>query len=547
MPDTSNIFEALLLKRGLDTKKKRDEFLCPDYEKLSDPFALSDMNKAVSRLELAHKNGEKITIYGDYDVDGVTATALLLDAFSSFGFKNVTYLLPNRVNDGYGLNKNVVKRLKELGTDLLITVDCGSVNFEEVKSIRDAGIGIIITDHHETQDSLPEADAIINPKRRDSNEGTPELAGVGVAFYLVRALQEKLQTLPKGQEKWLLDLVAIGTICDMANMLGDNRVSTYFGLKVLSKTRRCGIKALASLADADLKKADSQMVGFRIGPRLNAAGRLGSAELALRLLIAAEKPDAASLASELNSLNSERKSIQNQSLNSVSDINESESVLVVRMDSCHEGVIGILASNLLEEYKKPVVVFTADKKEGYLKGSARSFGDFSLADALKYLRAFVVKGGGHNEAAGVTIKESDFDSFKSKINLYYNQLNLENQEDKLLANEDVIVSGIGLLNRNLFEDIKKLEPFGVGNPEPIFKLENVEIISSDKLGKNQQHLKLAIRDADGNTMKVMGFSSPETWLNLKSGNRVDIWISLSLNTWNGYESIEGRIRRINLL
>ncbi|MCL2869405.1 single-stranded-DNA-specific exonuclease RecJ [Candidatus Saccharibacteria bacterium] len=539
----SNLFEQLLTSRGLEGEKLK-AFLNLDYNASYDPFLLTDMSKAVEHLVAAHSNQQQILIYGDYDVDGITSTALLYDALHQFGFQHVNYLLPHRIKDGYGISNGAIAKIKKLKPDLLVTVDCGSADSTQIKSLITAGIDVIVTDHHQMKAVTPPATAVINPHRPNDKYPFKGLAGVGVAFKLVQALQTKLDGLLPGQEKWLLDLVAIGTVCDGMELVDENRLNTFFGLKVLNKTRRPGLKALVDVS-GNSQQLTSTDLGFRLGPRLNAAGRLAKADQALELLIEDDFQKATELAIDLNQLNEQRKSVQNEIFKDIvaQKPDLSVPVLVVVGDNWHEGIIGILASKLMEKYQKPTFVFT-NVGDGLLKGSARSFGDFSLAEAIKQLQQLVIKGGGHNEAAGLTLQSDKLDEFRHNIDDYYDSLKLKDQTKFLQGIEDLEVQDYSLLDYELFQDISRLEPFGNGNPEPIFKLPNAKVLEETWLGTDANHLRLTVADKYGNAIKLMSFYASDKHKNQLVDKNVDIWVTLSLNEWNGQQTIEGRIDKL---
>ena len=426
-----SLFDKILAARGLDDVSKA-AFLLPDYSKSHDPFLLPDMDKAVKRLVKAHKKQEKITIYGDYDIDGLTATTLLLDALASFGFKNVDVFIPNRFVEGYGMTIDAVERIASGGAQLIVTVDCGSLSHAEIIRSNELGVDVIVTDHHNVADQQPPAVAVINPKRVDSRYPFSDLAGVGVAFKLVQAMQTKMDGLPIGQEKWLLDLVALGTVCDIVTLVDENRINVYFGLKVLAQAKRPGLKALMAVALIDPKTVNARSLGFGLGPRMNAAGRLETAQHALDMLITTDSMAALEKAQYLNDLNLARRfdqaKIVKQAIIQAEDYKD-DSVLVVSGVDWSHGIVGIVASKLLEKYKKPVFVMQEMGDE--TKGSARSFGDFSVADAIKANDGIVTKGGGHKLAAGVTLPTKNIADFRKKVNEFYDSLNLVNQQELL--------------------------------------------------------------------------------------------------------------------
>ncbi len=534
------LFDEILVARGL-TGKVRDTFLSPDYEARYDPFLLPDMDNAVQRLVLARQGQEKITIYGDYDIDGLTATTLLLDAFESFGFEHVEAFIPNRFVEGYGLTIDAIEKIAGDGADLIVTVDCGSLSHKEIERANELGVDVIVTDHHNVADTPPPAVATINPKRRDHDYPFIDLAGVGVAFKLVQALQTKLDGLPPGQEKWLLDLVALGTVCDVVTLVDENRTNVYWGLKVLAKTRRPGLKALMAVAAVEAEKVNARALGFGLGPRMNAAGRLETAKHALEMLRASDGVQALEKAQLLDSLNVARRSDQDKIFKVAilqAEELKNDPVLVVSHPDWNHGIIGIVAAKLLEKYKKPTYVLQEMGEES--KGSARSFGDFSAADAIRSADDIIIKGGGHKLAAGVTLLTQNIPSFRQRVNEFYRTQNLFNQEALLLPKADVEVSMLGNITEQFLTEIAQLEPFGNGNPEPVLKLENALVINQRRMGADAQHLKLELRDDNGAKMQFLAFSAPAHFF-VEPGERVAVWFQPMLNEWQGRKSIEGRL------
>ena len=531
----SKLFERLIKKRNITPS-----FLNPKYEALSDPFELKDMEEATSRIKQALKNKEKILIYGDYDVDGVTASTLMEEALKLAGAipDNISIMLPDRFADGYGMSSKLVKRAKKDAIDLVITVDCGSRNHEIIEELNIFKIDTIVTDHHETDDTMPDAVAVINPHRKDYPcEKLCNLAGVGVAFMVAEALRKE-GMIKNSQEKWLLDLVIIGTISDSMLLTGENHILGYFGLKVLSKTRRPGLKEL--MRKAGVKKLNSESIGFQIGPRLNAAGRLETAEISLNLLRAASASEAAAIAEKLESLNKKRKTEQISATREIIERGEKADPVIIEVGKWHEGILGIVAGRLVEEYKKPAFVFT-ETTGGVYKGSGRSFGDFNLADALNYVKDAIIGGGGHAAAAGVRVEQKNLYAFREKMNDYYKSLNLKNQEKYLKHVPDLDIEDLSECSLDFLEELKAFEPFGPGNEEPIFRLKNTKIDLIRKMGAEGQHLRIDVRDRNGNTLKLVAFYAPENWLNLDYDMIIEPIIKLTENEFNGARSVEGRI------
>ncbi len=539
-----SLFDKILAARGLDESSKA-AFLSPDYSKNHDPFLLPDMDKAVKRLAKALKKQEKITIYGDYDIDGLTATTLLLDAFASFGFKNVDVFIPNRFVEGYGMTVDAVEKIASGGANLIITVDCGSLSHVEIDRANELGIDVIVTDHHNVADQQPPAVAVINPKRTDSKYPFSDLAGVGVAFKLVQAMQTKMDGLPIGQEKWLLDLVALGTVCDIVTLVDENRINVYFGLKVLAQVKRPGLKALMAVALIDTKTVNARSLGFGLGPRMNAAGRLETAQHALDMLITTDSMEALEKAQYLNDLNLARRfeqaKIVKQAIIQAEDY-KNDSVLVVSGADWSHGIVGIVASKLLEKYKRPVFVMQEIGDE--TKGSARSFGDFSVADAIKASVGIVTKGGGHKLAAGVTLPTKNIADFRKKVNKFYDSLKLVNQQESLLPNADA-EADLAEVTDELVDMISSLEPFGNGNPQPILKSNNLTVVNVRKMGSDSQHLKLEMKDKNGIKMQFLAFNAPEYFV-VELGTVVTAWYHPNVNVWQGRRTVEGQLLHLKL-
>ena len=532
------IFEQILKNRGI-SKENREAFLSPNYNNQHDPFLLPDMKKAVERLLIAHKKQEKITVYGDYDVDGVSASTVILTAFEKFGFKNVDYFLPDRFKDGYGMNERGVRVLADRGTNLILTVDCGSLNHAEIDFAKGFGIDTIVTDHHNIAEVQPNAVAVVNPRRKENKYPQAEnFAGVGVAFKLIQALQTKLEGFPAGQEKWLLDMVALGTVCDIMKQTVENRQNTFWGLKVLSKTRRAGLKSMLALAG--VKDPTSSTLGFIIGPRINSAGRLETAEKALDLMLEKDSFVAFEKAKNLDDLNKKRRKIQHEALEIAIQKAEdfkNDKVLVVADESFNDGIIGIVASGLLERFKKPVFVISIEGDVA--KGSARSFGDFSASQAVQNASEIIIKGGGHDAAAGVTLLTLKIDDFRKSVNDFYDSLKLKNQLEKLLPKVDIQLEDFSPISLELFEKISLLEPFGNGNEEPTFEIKNAYVVARQEMGDKNQHLKLTLTDGK-NEIKMLKFNAPKEFF-AEIGEEVDVIFSLGLNEWQGQKNVEGQI------
>ena len=532
----SKIFEHLLKNRHF-TK----DFLHPKYDETLDPFLLHDMDKAISRIKKAIKNSEKILIYGDYDVDGVTASTVMEQALilADTNPDNISIMLPDRFADGYGMSPKLITRAKKQGINLVITVDCGSHNHAIIDELNTLSIDTIVSDHHETADTMPDAIAVINPHRKDyPTQELKNLAGVGVAFKIAQALAKE-DLIKNGQEKWLLDLVLLGTVCDSMTLIGENRILGYYGIKVLSKTRRPGLAEL--MFRSGVKSINSESIGFQIGPRLNAAGRLDTADLSLNLLRAKTPIDAAPLAERLEILNKKRKTEQIAATREITQRGVSNDPVIIETGNWHEGILGIVAGRLVEQYHRPAFVLT-DVGNNVFKGSGRSFGDFNLADALNYAKDSIIGGGGHAGAAGVRVEGKELYNFREQINEYYRSLHLTNQEDYLKQHADLDVTDFSELNLDLLDELKQLEPYGPGNEEPIFCLKNIRISNLTRMGAERNHLRLDLRDKQGKYLKAIAFYAPEKWLQIDPDfDRIELLVKLSENDFNGVKSLEARI------
>ena len=542
------LFEQILTARGLTTRAARQAFLQPDYMAVKhDPFLLPDMKKAVARLKQARQQGEKIVIYGDYDIDGLSATALLLDAFGKFGFENVDAFIPNRFVEGYGMTMGAVDKVRDMGADLIVTVDTGSLCHAEIAYAASLGIDTVVTDHHNVAETPPPSVAAVNPKFSGHTYPFRDLCGAGVAFKLVQALQTELDGLPDGYEKWLLDLVALGTVCDIVTLADENRANVYWGLEVLKKQQRPGLKALMAVTGIEPEQVNARHLGFGLGPRMNAAGRLETAQHALDMLVARDGLVALEASEKLEELNGKRRGIQDAIFEEACVQAEEladDRVLVVSSDGWNHGVIGIVASKLVEKYKKPVFIIGERGEEA--TGSARSFGDFSAADAVRAADDIIIKGGGHGAAAGVTLETERINDFRQRVNEFYDSLQLTNQERYLLPRADVEIDDFSEINEELVENLAKMEPFGNGNPEPVLKITTASVLSMRRMGADRQHVKLALRDKNGKVLQVLAFNAPEEFFR-EPGDEVAAWFQPIINEWQGARTVEGRLLHVQYL
>lgn len=540
------LVSAVLAARGLSDPKKRQAFLNPDYEAFRhDPFLLPDMDKAVQRLVLAQKKKEKVVIYGDYDIDGMTASTVLLDSFAKFGITAKVFI-PNRFVEGYGLNMKAVETLAEEGAELIVTVDCGSLSHKEISRAGELGVDVIVTDHHSVAETMPDAVATINPKRTDHKYPFIDLAGVGVAFKLVQALQTKLDGLPAGQEKWLLDLVALGTVCDVVTLVDENRANVFWGLQVMKKTRRPGVKLLMAVSKVEPEKLVARSLGFGLGPRLNAAGRLETAKWGLDLLTTEDNQEALELAEKLDLMNRERRLEQDRIFKEARQYVEQElandPVLIVSNPTWSHGIIGIVAAKLLEAYKKPAFVLQ-ELDDGTAKGSARSFGDFSAVEAIRATEHLLIKGGGHKLAAGVTLQVENIAAWRQAMNSYYHQQKFTDQLRHLDIQSDVTLPNFSQCTEGNVNDLSLLEPYGNGNREPVFEFPGLTVVSRRTMGADGQHVKYRFLDANQQYMEMIAFNKSAEFA-ADVGDIVTVWCELSINEWNGRRAVEGRLLKL---
>ncbi|MTI70959.1 MAG: single-stranded-DNA-specific exonuclease RecJ [Firmicutes bacterium] len=534
--DISKLTAKVMINRGISNYKDCKEFLNPTLDNLYDPYLLKDMDKAVKRIIKGIKNKENIWVYGDYDVDGVTSTSLLKLFFSDIGY-DLNYYIPDRFTEGYGLNKKAIENINENKGDLIITVDCGITSVEEVKHLKDLGMDIIITDHHTCQETLPNAEAVINPHREDDNYPFKNLAGVGVAFKLIEALSKKLDK--KLNYRNFLPIVAMGTVADVVSLKGENRIIVKNGLKYINNTDNLGLQALLKITELKDKKITSGHIGFVLGPRLNATGRMSSAKHGVELLTTCDKIKALELAENLDDENNKRREIENEIFNEAEEIIEkeidieNEKILVIASENWHHGVIGIVSSRITEKYHKPSVLISIDGSEG--RASARSISTFDLFKGLNKCKELFIKFGGHKQAAGLSIEKEKIKIFRKEINeiadnvLKEEDLLPEIKVDSILETED--------LNLKTVKELKTLEPFGMGNPSPVFLVRDTKITEIRPVGKENKHLKLKI-NKNGQTIDCIGFNLGHASNIIDKNKSVDIIGSLDINEFMGKKNLQ---------
>ena len=536
------VLKQILYNRGYSTDADARVFLKAEPVSNTDPFQMTGMQATVDRVIYAFEHDEPIAIYGDYDVDGVTATALLVQAFEGFG-ANVRGYIPNRFEEGYGLNKDALDSLKADGVKLVITVDCGIRSPEEALHAQTIGLDLIISDHHHPDgENLPPALAVINPKQHGDIYPEKDLAGVGIAYKIAEALYQVQTTPPAFQLTDLLDLVALGTVADLAPLVGENRVLVRRGLKQIRETKRQGLFSLAGVAQVKLDKITSGNIGFMLGPRLNASGRLESALASFELLTTPDFMRAGQLAQQLDVQNKQRQTITKSMQTTAEALAIGEDPKAFLLFAAHEefnpGVVGLTASRLTETYYRPSVVAAKGTEE--TRGSCRSIPEFHITDALDQCKDLLVRHGGHAAAAGFTVKNENLSAFVTRLKeIAKEQLDGKDLRQTLTADMELA------LEETYFEVLKHLgylEPTGYGNPDAVFVARDVKIKSSRTVGAEGRHLKLTLEDSRGDTYDAIGFRMGDLQKSLPP--RVDLMYTLEANEWNGKTSLQLNLKDV---
>jgi single-stranded-DNA-specific exonuclease len=532
-----------LINRGITTIEAARDFLTPSLQRLHDPFLMRGMAEAVERLIRGIRGREPIVIYGDYDVDGITATAVLSWFFRDIGVP-VPYYLPHRMREGYGLNAEAIRKLADQGTRILITVDCGITGHEEVQLARRLGMDVIVTDHHQVPPTLPDAVAVLNPHQSECTYPAKELAGVGVAFKLVMALRAGLRQESRWSEKLPnlrrhLDLVALGTIADIAPLLGENRILVRHGLPELTHSQKLGVQMLKLIARVAEQNIGPRQVGFTLAPRLNAAGRLAAAKAGVELLLSDDAAQAEKLARYLDSINRERQAVQAQIYEEAKAAIEADGgvdkrwAIVLASDRWHPGVVGIVASKLVEEYGRPTVLIGLDGDAG--KGSGRSIAAFHLYNALVACQDLLAGFGGHEHAAGIRIHRDQVSPFEEALNRVARAELAEVDCTPLLAIDAEV--RLEEVDDVLLQFIERLEPFGEGNPQPVLVARGVEVVGAPAVvGREQQHLRLTLRQGTM-ILQGIGFAMGRRLAQAKEGT-LDLVFSPQRHVWNGREECQ---------
>ncbi len=532
----------LLVNRGLSDPAEAHAFLHPSLSQLHDPMGLPDMDKAARRIADAIQSKEKIFVYGDYDVDGVTSTAVYVRALTALG-ANLIYRVPHRKKDGYDLRTTGVQWAHEQGAALVITSDCGIQSHDAVNLANSLGMTVVVTDHHEPGETLPPAYAIVNPHRHDSTYAWPHIAGVGVAFKTMQAVTRLLQPMHEGAfiQKFL-DLTACGTVADVMPLLGENRVFASLGLLSLAKTRKVGLRALLDGAGLDLSKPlTSESIGFGIGPRINAVGRVDDAALALDLLLTGDAEEAHLLVEKLNGFNAARQVEQKRILTEARAMMAAQdmsgvNVLVLASPGWNAGVVGIVAGKLVDDCHRPAIVIGTNDDGTWGKGSARSIKAFNLFDGIQHSKHLLETCGGHAMAAGLSLTMTNFDDFRQRINDYASTILTPEHFVPEIAHDGTIDPSD--LSIPLIHEWQKLAPFGHANPAPLFASTEMLICDAKRMGKDMSHLKLRVRaDAMDPTDCVAWGQGDFTDL-AGPGDRLSAVYSPQINEWNGRSSVQ---------
>lgn len=545
-PELENATEENLILRGIQTEEQKKRFFDPDYDHDShDPFLLLDMKEAVERFLKAIDKNEKVCVYGDYDADGVTSSAILVDFLEKNEMDVISYI-PDRNKEGYALNNSAIDYICEQKTKLIVTVDCGVSNREEVEYAKEKGIDVVILDHHHVPQNIPEALAVVDPKRDKDKYPDKNLAGVGVAFKFVQALSSKISTFDAEQLKWYLDLVAIGTIADCVPLEGENRMLVKYGLLVLSKTKRVGLRQLfhvgrIAISESSIPSAD--MVAFQIAPRINAAGRMDHANIAQDLLLCKQTEEAKArlLALELEEKNKHRqketKQIVKEARAKYLESKKEEKIIIATSPHWSLGLVGLAAGRIMDEFGKPTILLK--EFDGHYKGSGRSIPGFNLVEALEKHGDLLLKYGGHAQAAGLQVPKESFEILSKE---------LKSQADLLL--EDIFEKTIKIdhilelkeINKKLLEELNQFEPFGKANKKPLFLTKKLTVKEKRDIGKTGRHIKLQCTSPSSEfVLDSVGFNLSEQTKNISDGDLINLVYHLDKNYWNGQEKIQARI------
>jgi single-stranded-DNA-specific exonuclease len=530
---------SLLISRGFNTIETAKAFLFTENQDFHDPFLLDDMEKTVNRINQAILNNERILVYGDYDADGVSSTTVLMTVLTDKG-ANVDFYIPNRFTEGYGPNENAFRWAKDEGYTLIITVDTGISALHEADVAKELGIDLVITDHHEPGPILPDAFSIIHPKKDSCPYPFKELAGVGVAFKLAHALLGQVPTS-------LLEIAAIGTIADLVPLHGENRLLASKGISMLQTSNRVGIKALLKVCGIESNEITEETIGFALAPRINAVGRLEDADPAVHLLMTNDREEADMLAEQIDLLNKQRQQLVNdmteEAIKEVEELYppDKNSVLVIAKEGWNAGVVGIVASRLVDRFYRPTIVLSIDSNKGIAKGSARSIAGFDLFANLSTCRDILPHFGGHPMAAGMTLNLEDVDLLRSRLNHLAGEC-LTKEDFIPITNVDVVCS-LHDVTIDTITQLNRLAPFGMSNPKPRVLIKDATLNSIRRIGSNQSHLKIVLED-EGVTLDGVGFGFGEVYDHISPVSKLSILGELSINEWNNFRKPQVMIQDV---
>lgn len=539
----SPLTAIVLYNRGIQNDDEIKRFLSKDLGVMYDPFLMRDMDKAVERILAASKSGEKITIYGDYDVDGITSIAILYKHLSEMGIP-VDYYVPDRIQEGYGVNRDALDKIKEKGSSLIITVDTGITAVEECEYARSIGLDVIVTDHHECKEKIPDVYAAIDPKRKDCSYPFKSLAGVGVVFKLIQALDGN-KSLPDLMEKYA-DLMCLGTVADISPLVDENRIIVTEGLKRFKDTKNIGLRALIDVS-TNGKAITTSTIGYIIAPRINASGRLGCASRSVEMFLTDDEETARELANSLCEENTLRQQTEQKMFKEALDYIDNhpeiknDKILVIPHENWHHGIVGIVSSKITEKFYKPSILFAIDGDEA--KGSGRSVSGFNLFGALEKCSDLLEKFGGHELAAGLTIKAENITAFREKIN----SLSKESLEDNMLVPTIMLDAAIKVpyITIETVHDINRLQPFGVDNPNPAFAVRNIKIHKISVMSEGK-HLRMTLFK-DGKYLDSVGFGMGEYYHHLEEGDYIDVAFALDINDYKGFQNVQLILKDIKKL
>lgn len=529
----SKLVASIIASKGLKSQDEIEIFLHPRRTDFHDPFLLPDMEKAVERVIEAINNNEKVAIYGDYDVDGITSSTVLHRFLKDRGLDTDIYI-PNRLSEGYGLNSNEIKKIAETGHTLIITVDCGITGKEEVALAKTLGIDTIVTDHHEPpqEGGLPDAIAVVDAKRKDNQYPFNGLAGVGVAFKLTQALSQRLNIREEENLKYL-DIVCVGTISDIVPLVDENRTISKLGLKLVKQTRNVGLRVL--LESIGYKKIDSNTISFGVAPRINACGRMGHEREALQLFLTDDVEKAKNITQRLNGYNLERQDIEKRIFNEAQEMLSAEEnklpCIVLAKENWHHGVIGIVSSKMTEMYSKPSILLSIE--DDLEKGSGRSVPGFDLHEALENCKENIKQFGGHSMAVGITLEKEKFEAFKEAFEDYAEKMDVASIVPVINIDEKLSLDDISIQN---IKELELLEPFGEANKTPIFQISNLKIDSIRAISEGK-HLKMTLKD-EKRLIDVIGFNMGALAEEYPIGTKVDIVGNLEINSYKGNENVQ---------